>query len=185
MPQVKKYFPDKWQFPLKYCHCHPRIPVTAAKNFFHNRFVIVGDACWSRYLKDGITSAFYTSKLGAECAFKYGISDSAFRTGYLKKIIKMDGDNIAGKILFGIHNKFKRSRVVRASLFSMTTNQSNKKAHKNTQYILWGLFTGDYSYKEIMKKAVGISFIIYFIMNIITVYLKSILNNLKKNNKQP
>ncbi len=184
IPQVMKYFPKKLRFPLEYCHCHPKIPITVAKNPYYHRFVIVGDACWSRYLKDGITSAFYTSKFGVECAFKYGISLDAFRDRYFRKIIQLDKDNTVGKILFKVHNRFKGSQAVRSSLFSMATNYTNKKIRENTRYILWGLFTGDYSYKKIMKKAIRISFIMHFIINIINAYLRIIFDNLSKINKK-
>jgi len=184
IPQVMEYFPDKWRFPSEYCHCHPRIPVTIAENFFYHRFVVVGDACWSRYLKDGITSAFYTSKFGVECAFKYGISRNAFRDRYFRKITQMDKDNTIGKILFKIHNRFTRLQTVRGSLFSMTINYSHQTIQENVRYILWGLFTGDYSYKKIMKRTFRISFIMHFIINIINAYLKIMFNNLSKINKK-
>ena len=184
LPQVLKYFPEKWQMPFEYCHCHPRIPITTAINPFYNRFVIVGDACWSRYLKDGITSAFYTSKLGVDCALKHGISQEVFKNIYYKNIIQMDKDNFAGKLLFKIHNKSKRSNAVRNALSSMILDSSRKTIQEDTRYILWGLFTGDYSYREIMKKILEISFISNFIKNIITIYLKNLSNYISKINKK-
>ncbi|MCL5019717.1 MAG: hypothetical protein M1426_04475 [Patescibacteria group bacterium] len=183
LPQVKKYFPKNWHFPFLYCHCHPQLPVSVAQNPFFNRFVVVGDACWSRYLKDGITSAFYTAKLGAESAINNGVSRDAFKNHYSKKIRDMDKDNTLGKLLFKLHNNFQRSPSIRNSLFSMAVDDSHQEIQEKTRFILWALFTGDYPYKKIMKTIFNISFILHFIGIIILNYSNHIVRKLIKSEK--
>ncbi|MFC1726766.1 NAD(P)/FAD-dependent oxidoreductase, partial [candidate division KSB1 bacterium] len=166
-PNVLKYFPEGWKVPLKYCHCHPKIPVSTAKNPFYDRFVVIGDACWSRYLKDGITSAFYTSKYAVDSIFRNGITKSAFKNGYYKRIIREDYDNKTGKILFWFHSKLRDSKAYRESVFFMAASTKYQKVKENTKLILWGFFTGDYPYKKILKLCLKSSFILFLIGKII------------------
>jgi flavin-dependent dehydrogenase len=43
-PAVRRWLPETFQLPRTYCLCHPKIPVTPAKNPFTDRLVIIGDA---------------------------------------------------------------------------------------------------------------------------------------------
>lgn len=181
LPQVRRYFPKNWHFPSIYCHCHPQIPVSVAQNPFYDRFVVVGDACWSRYLKDGITSAFYTSKFAVESIFNYGISRGAFKNNYFRKIRDIDKDNAMGKFLFKLHNNFQRSPSRRNSLFSMAVDDSHKLIQEKARFVLWALFTGDYPYKKIMKKILNVPFIMHFVITIIRRYCKHLMNLISKN----
>ncbi|KXK29429.1 MAG: putative geranylgeranyl reductase [Candidatus Brocadia sinica] len=61
-PVMKKMLPSGFKIPERFCHCFPKINVGAARKPFANRLVFVGDAGSSRLYKDGIGSAYITSK---------------------------------------------------------------------------------------------------------------------------
>ncbi len=150
--EIRAYLPEGWRIS---CHCHPKIPVTAAKVPFYERLVMVGDACDSRYLKNGIESAFFTSLFAAESAIKYGISKEAFSKYYYPRCRKMFSfDNRFGKFLFKI-NEFAASHPFFSELqFSIASFEQEKLAPKVRFFskALWYLFTGEAPYKRIFWK---------------------------------
>lgn len=150
--EVRAYLPDGWRIS---CHCHPKIPVTAARVPFYERIVMVGDACDSRYLKNGIESAIFTSLFAAESAIKHGISKEAFRKYYHPRCRKMFSfDNRFGKFLFKV-NEFAASHSFFSELqFSIASFEQERLAPKVRFFskALWYLFTGEAPYKRIFWK---------------------------------
>jgi hypothetical protein len=72
-PEVRQCFPGG-EVPRPACHCYPKINVAAARKPFADRIVWVGDAGVARLYKDGIGSAYRTSKAAARAAVFHGVS---------------------------------------------------------------------------------------------------------------
>jgi len=176
-PEVKPYLPDKWEIS---CHCHPKIPVTAAKIPFYERLVMVGDACNSRYLKNGIESAFFTSLFAAESAIRHGISKEDFRKYYFSMCKKMFSfDNLFGKFLFKM-NDFAASHPFFAEVKFSIANFEQEKLDPKVRFLsktLWYLFTGEAPYKKILWK--GLDPRLQFIL--VWQLIKTLLNKIKEN----
>ena len=151
-PEIRSYLPERCETG---CHCHPKIPITAAKVPFYERLVMVGDACDSRYLKNGIESAFYTSLFAAETAINKGISKEDFRKHYYSRCQKMfHFDNMCGKFLFRI-NDFAASRPFFAEAQFTIANFEQERLKPKLRFLsktLWYLFTGEIPYKRILLK---------------------------------
>jgi flavin-dependent dehydrogenase len=158
--KIKQFLPRTWQIT---CHCHPQIPITPAKIPFTNRFVIIGDASYSRYLKNGIESAFDTAYFAAETIFKAGISRKAFKKYFDKRSRKkFVWDNIHGKILFRLYQYFFTRPLFAQPLMDLLRRE--QKGGKNDEQpfsrILWDMFTGEVAYKRIARKAFSLSLLV-------------------------
>ena len=148
---VHKKLPKDWSSSDNVCTCTPRIAIRSAKKPFTDRLVIIGDASCSRYYKNGIESAFVTSKLAAETAFNLGISESAFKAGYYSRIKKIIvKDNFYGRILIKINDL----ATGNAFLSEVMLNVAREKANKMRD-VLWNTYTGNIPYKAILLKFIN------------------------------
>lgn len=147
------------------CHCHPRIPVSIARNPFSDRFVIIGDAAASRYLKNGIESAFFTGKWAASTALHHGLSSDDFKRHYYSICCKVfSNDNIYGKILFRIYDFFGDSKMIsRININMIREEQKESEDSRVLSSIIWHLFTGDAPYAYILRKLLSMKLIVKFI----------------------
>lgn len=136
------------------CHCHPKIPVTIARNPFADRFVIIGDAAASRYLKNGIESAFFTGKWAASTALNHGLSSNDFKRNYYSRCRRyFSNDNVYGKILFGIYDRFcKSERISKININILREEQKKGHDSKLLSSVFWHLFTGDAPYAHILRE---------------------------------
>jgi flavin-dependent dehydrogenase len=135
----------------RYCRCRPRIGITPARRPFAERLVIVGDACCSRYFKNGIESAFLTARLAAEAAFNTGISGSAFRRAYWRTVKRtLVRDNIYGRLLFWVQDLAARHRLL-AETYRLVASSPQKgdRAARVARLILWELLTGNAPYRTV------------------------------------
>jgi 2-polyprenyl-6-methoxyphenol hydroxylase-like FAD-dependent oxidoreductase len=67
-PAVRELLPPDWVLPESHCYCFPRLAVTASRRPFADRLVLIGDASFSRYYKNGIQSALLTARLAVHAA---------------------------------------------------------------------------------------------------------------------
>lgn len=132
------------------CFCYPRIVVSPAKKPFTDRFMIIGDASFSRHYKNGIESAFLTAKLAAEASVCLGIDAASISTYYLgaarKRIIH---DNRYGRLLFFLNDIISSTPLLTQAHLMLAKNPNKKKASRTLKDILWHMFTGNISYKDI------------------------------------
>ncbi len=135
------------------CHCHPRLPVTAARRPFHTRIVMIGDASVSRYMKNGIESAFITSRCAAETALFTGIDEAAFRERYYHGCVKSFArDNRYGKMIFFMHRVTAADRHFGRGVISLIHAESEKPVEKQwMSTITWHVFIGDKPYRSILR----------------------------------
>ncbi len=133
------------------CACHPEVPVTAARNYFSDGFVAVGDAAITRLYKDGIGSALMTARQAAFTVVNHGFSTRDFHRYYMPFCRNIEHDNRWGKFLFYIADHTKNSRLF---LFTqhriIGAEQNGMKSRQPFTRIAWGMFTGAYSYKSMM-----------------------------------
>jgi len=148
------------------CHCHPRVPIKEAKNPYHNRIVFIGDAFVSRYLKNGIESAYFTSQWAAETAIEKGIDRDSFEENYGKRCLKFfSSDNKYGKAMFLLHKIVTSSKLISLSCMQILWKEGKDKENPYwLSDILWHLFAGDKAYKKIFKKTFKFSkFLLVFL----------------------
>lgn len=148
---VKKLFPGEIKIS---CHCHPRIPVSTAINPYFDRIVMVGDACVSRYLKNGIESALLTSLWAAETAIEHGIDRDSFEKNYKKRYQRyFTHDNRYGKVMFILHRLVSSSRLISNGCIRVLHEESVQKEKRYwLSDILWHMFAGDKPYRRIFRK---------------------------------
>jgi flavin-dependent dehydrogenase len=150
LPVLRPYLPEGWKIT---CHCHPRLPITAAGRPYRDRGLLVGDACQARYMKSGIESAYFTSLFAAETCLVKGIAADDL-VEYHRLCKKRFGfDNRCGKALFAIHNTVARKpRLARAHLLATELEKINKDREQQVLAAsLWSMFTGDEPYRSILK----------------------------------
>jgi len=150
LPRVKKAMPTGWQFPVRFCHCAPRIGDTTAHKPHSDRMVVIGDACASRYYKNGIESAFITAKTAAECAFFHGISNRSFKRYYMKPIERtIIKDNAYGHFLFYMHDLIARSGLGWRVMTHLADARRDTQAACLLRMALWDIVTGSRPYRDI------------------------------------
>ena len=130
-----------------------KIARTSSRKPFSNRLAIVGDASCSRYYKNGIESAFITAQIAAETAFFRGVSESAFRAGYYKKIKKLIvRDNFFGRALFKIHEVVYSSAFFTEVLMKVAEDEKKPGRSDHLRDIFWNMYTGNIPYRLILLK---------------------------------
>lgn len=150
LPRVKKAMPRGWQLPAQFCHCAPRIGDTAACKPYADRIVIIGDACASRYYKNGIESAFITAKTAVECAFFHGISGRSFKRYYMRPVERMIvKDNAYGHFLFHMHDLIARSELAWRVMACLAEPRRGTQAAYLLRRALWEIVTGSRPYRDI------------------------------------
>jgi flavin-dependent dehydrogenase len=150
LPELRPFLPEGWKIT---CHCHPRLPTTAAGRPFRDRGLLVGDACQARYMKSGIESAYFTSLFAAETCLVNGIAERDLRE-YQRLCKKRFGiDNQCGKVLYAIQNAVTgKYRLARAHGLAIELEKIRKSRDKQVlANSLWSLFTGDEPYRSILK----------------------------------
>ncbi|MHC4182006.1 MAG: NAD(P)/FAD-dependent oxidoreductase [Planctomycetota bacterium] len=153
-PIVRHTLPEGWKMPKSYCICFPKTYVAPAKHPFADRFVIVGSAAISRYFKNGIESAFVTSKTAANSIFESGVSAEALLRGYYKPARKLfKSDNHYGRKIFGLNDYITSRRQISSSYLALLKSARPSPTVKKQFDVLWNMFTGSISYKKVFFKA--------------------------------
>lgn len=149
---------NKIFYSQSHCFCRPRIPITPSRIPFTDRLILIGDASFSRYYKNGIESAFITAKLASETAINKGIDANSFYTGYYKRaknlIIK---DNHYGRLLFFLNDIISSSSVLTQAHLLLAEKEEKNFPKIHLRKILWNMFTGNVPYKKIFRDAFNIT----------------------------
>jgi flavin-dependent dehydrogenase len=149
---MRDYLPADWKLD---CHCHPRVAVGAARLPYADRFVIVGDASDSRYLKNGVESALVTARLAADCVINHGVTADDFEEHFWKRCEKVFGrDNLYGRALFEIYDRVFPHPLLAPVYFAVLDAERNlDKREAHLSDALLAAFTGDQPYKRILLRA--------------------------------
>ncbi len=138
------------------CGCTPRIAVRPARRFYGSRWVAVGDASVVRLYKDGIGSAFYTAQRAMATAVEQGISQAAFAATYAPFCRSIAHDNYYGRLLFRIWAlTLHTPALLRAWIYAIRGEATLPPARRIHQRILWGMFTGEESYRKLFWLAIS------------------------------
>ncbi|MBI2563897.1 MAG: hypothetical protein HYW08_16245, partial [candidate division NC10 bacterium] len=123
-PAVLKHFPPGWRCPEWVCSCQPKLPVTAAAHPIAEGMVVIGDADISRYLKDGIGSAFFTAAQAAQAVLEGTGDQDVLRKRYYRpsrRHFRMD--NWVGRFLFACNDLVSRCPVLVAAVLAVTRQE--------------------------------------------------------------
>jgi flavin-dependent dehydrogenase len=149
---IKNYLPGK-ELNVR-CSCAPGIPVSLSKKPYSNRFLVVGDACVSRYLKNGIESAFQTAFFAADTIINHGLTGKIIKKWYYNRCKKQYRiDNLCGKILYLMHRVLYIHPLYTESQMVLAKKEQITRVRARFSEILWDMFTGDKKYKAILKNA--------------------------------
>ena len=165
-PLVREYLPAHWE---SLCHCHPQVPVGHAARPYADRMVIIGDASFCRYLKNGIESAFITAGLAAQSALAHGISGQDFHNYYYLPGRRLFAwDNHIGRLMFYIHRIFSSSDTLCRICLDMAQREQadGKDPNKILSTILWHMFTGNVPYRRIFFKGLSASLLVEFLRSL-------------------
>lgn len=157
-PRVRSHFPPGWQVPADYCCCHPLLPVTAARRPFSDRLVLIGDADISRYLKDGIGSAFHTARLAAWTILHVGEGREDFRRHYYRTTRRRYAwDNLVGKFLFCYNDLISRISLLASAHLRLALREQRGRPERPrpSNDLLWYMFTGDSPYLATLRKGMS------------------------------
>jgi flavin-dependent dehydrogenase len=133
------------------CGCSPRVAISPAQGYYHDRMVVVGDAAVTRLYKDGIGSAFITAEAAARTAVYWGVAGKDFAARYRPVCQKIAQDNQYGKNLFALWRQILQHPFLLHSwheaILAEAAQPGRERIHMR---ILWGIFTGDEPYRQIM-----------------------------------
>ncbi|MBI3957201.1 MAG: hypothetical protein HY328_00225 [Chloroflexi bacterium] len=151
LPEVAALLPGG---AVRACNCRPLIVTGAARPLYADNFVAVGDAGITRLYKNGIGAAIQAVRQAAYTAVVYGVSEAAFQAYYAPFCRRTAWDNQVGRLLFASTGLFQNHTwFARLQLQSMAAEQSLPPAQRLHSRILWGMFTGTYTYMELLRMA--------------------------------
>ncbi|MGB3861913.1 MAG: hypothetical protein WA915_07490, partial [Candidatus Aminicenantaceae bacterium] len=163
-----------------HCSCYPKITVSPSKKPFTHRMVMIGDASFSRHYKNGIESAFLTARLAAETAIFYGLSVSSFKKHYFKQAKKLIiRDNTYGRLLFFINDFISSVPILMQSHLSLAKKQNQTGPPQKIRLILWNMFTGNISYRDIFKTSLDLKLQISLLFTALILLTKKIKSSIR------
>lgn len=172
-PQVKALMPDGWDFLKNSCQCSPKLSIRGAERPFGDRLVFVGDAGVTRLYKDGIGAAYRTAKAAAVTAMYQGISASDFESYHWPLCRHLKNDNRIGRFMFAVTHQIQRRQYARSGVVRMVVNEQKKKPEdRRMSMVMWDLFTGSATYRDVLKRTLHPAFITNFVSSIMTSAVK-------------
>jgi len=168
-PTVRQRVPP--DFPLDHatCWCAPRIQVKASPQPFADRIVFLGDCGSSRLNKDGIGSAYRAAKAAATTAIMEGISAQDFKRHYGPFCRSTETDNSIGKMIFAVLRQLKKRGFARRAILNMVADEQQGKARpeRGMSLVLWDMFTGSASYRDITLRFLRPVFWVRFLRELV------------------
>jgi len=153
LPQVQKLLPGPYSIA---CTCGPSMVTGTSKGAFADRVAAIGDLATSRLYKDGIYSAYQTSRALGEAVLTKGTDKTALRRAYWPTVKAISRDNLFGHIVFLLQRiTFSNpvlSRVFYQALF--TERKTKVRADRRLERTLWSIASGDAPYKTILRAMV-------------------------------
>ncbi|MCK5618621.1 MAG: hypothetical protein KAJ17_04435 [Candidatus Krumholzibacteria bacterium] len=167
-PEVNRCMPPGWEATSISCQCSPKMNIGGAVRPFGDRIVFIGDSGVTRLYKDGIGAAYRTAKAAATTAVFEGISESAFERHFWPVCQSIEKDNSIGKFLFSFTELLQKRRIARGAVHRMVASEQRKSgSRRRMSMVLWDLFTGSASYREILKRTLHPAFITRLLGNVI------------------
>ena len=146
---LRRFFPAT---PESLCGCNPRILIGPATTYYGDRWVAVGDAVVSHLYKDGINSAFLTSRAAMTTAVGLGIGEEDFRRGYEPLCNRMAADNRYGAFLYSALGQLLNSSLFAVAFAESVRAEAALSAERQLHArLLWGMLTGDETYRSLFR----------------------------------
>lgn len=160
-PEVRAVMPPDWQSREMACQCAPRINVTGVARPYGNRLIFLGDCGVTRLYKDGIGAAYRSAKVAAATAIFQGVSADDLRKHYLPTCRAVTLDNTIGKFIFWFARIQQKRRHNRLGIMKMISDEQHvpPKARRMST-VMWDMFTGSASYRDIFLATVHPLFIL-------------------------
>jgi flavin-dependent dehydrogenase len=172
-PEVKRCFPPEFNMHTS-CKCLPRMVIKGSSKPFADRLVFVGDCGVSRLFKDGIGAAYRCAKAAATTCIFEGVSQEDFKNRYWPFCRSLHRDNKFGKVVFAItHQVSKRLFTKRAVTYMVLSEKQKEGRHRIMSTVLWDMFAGSASYKNIFLLMLNPLFLVIFFRHILTALLYS------------
>jgi flavin-dependent dehydrogenase len=164
-PALKQCFPAGWEIGEGLCRCSPKINVREARAPFLDRVVLVGDIGATRLYKDGIGAAYRTAKAAARTAIFSGVSAEDFRRHYWPVYRIIAVDNRFGRVIFEVVHRIKTfGPLLRGVLRMCEREQERPGETRRMSIVLWDMFTGSASYREIFFRTLDPRFLARFLL---------------------
>jgi len=165
-PVVRECLPPESYAGRSSCHCRPSINVGGAVRPFADRIVFIGDCAFTRLYKDGIGAAYRTAKAAAATALFHGVSAADFERHYWPVCRAIGDDNRIGALTFAATRLVQRVRFMRRAVLRMASLEQRRVGERRRMsLVLWDLFTGSASYRNILLRTVRPAFIARFLWN--------------------
>jgi flavin-dependent dehydrogenase len=159
-PEVRRCMPPGWEAKSISCQCSPKMNIGAATAPFADRIVFIGDCGVTRLYKDGIGAAYRTAKAAASTAVFEGVSKENFEKHFWPVCRSIDGDNSIGKFLFKFTEYIQKYPFARRAIRRMVAEEQKKGGpERRMSMVLWDLFTGSATYRNILKRTLHPVFI--------------------------
>jgi len=141
---------------------------------------MIGDASFSRHYKNGIESAFLTARLAAETAIFYGVHASSIKKHYYKQAKKqIIHDNTYGRILFLVNDFISSIPLLTQSHLALAKKQNQAGPPQKIRLILWNMFTGNISYRDIFKTSLDLKLQISLLFNTLILLTRKLKNGMR------
>lgn len=142
--------------PSSLCGCHPRIVTAPAAVYYGDRWVAVGDAAASHLFKDGINSAFLTTRAAMTAAVEVGIGRDDFHRAYRPSCHRIAVDNRYGALLYSMTGRLlSLPRFARAFVRAVEAESELASERRLHARLLWGMLTGDEPYARLFRLAMA------------------------------
>ena len=158
-PELRRCMPPGWEPPDDFCHCSPKISVSAAVQPFADRIVFVGDCGVTRLYKDGIGAAYVTAKAAARAAALHGIAEEDFRRWYWPACRQIARDNMIGKVIFAVTRQIQKRETLRRAVWRMVADEQRQPGPGRMSAVLWDTFTGSARYRDILLRTLHPAFL--------------------------
>ncbi len=133
------------------CFCYPRIVTAPCRWPRFSRFLVVGDAAFCRYYKNGLESAFLSAEMAAEAIFNPKINLTPARAYYIAAKDKIIVDNFFGRLLFRLNDFIASFPPLARFHLGLVSGPPNDSLSLSLRSILWDMFTGERPYRQIFK----------------------------------
>ena len=159
VPEVRRCMSPDWQMEENNCGCAPLMNIRGATEPYGDRIVLVGDCAAARLCKDGIGSAYRTAKAVANAAVLHGVSVEDFRRHYRPVCRAVEFDNGIGKLVFAVTRRIQKRPFTRRAILSLCEDKRHKPgARRAMSGVLWDMFTGSASYRDIFLRTLWPTF---------------------------
>ncbi len=162
-PEVQCCLPPREKLDDMACNCSPHMNVRGAEKPYGDRIVFVGDSGVTRLFKDGIGAAYRTAKAAARTAVFSGVGVEDFERNFMPTCRAIQADNRIGRLVFGITGLIQKRHFARQAVLRMVAAEQsdpNRKLRMST--VMWDMFTGSATYREIFVRTLSPGFLTRF-----------------------